>query len=126
MQGSISGRDARGNVTFISKAKGLVMRFAKISTCAAALGAAILLGGCSTGGGGGSPASDQMATGGPTVAETGGNIAIQAGATEAMKKGGLGGSIGYGLQSHGSNLSKALFGKKKAAPKTGVTQTASK
>ena len=125
MQGSISGRDARGNVTFISKAKGLVMRFANISTCAAALGAAILLGGCSTGAGG-SSASDQMATGGPSVAETGGNIAIQAGATEAMKKGGLGGSIGYGLQSHGSNLSKALFGKKKAAPKTGVTQTASK
>jgi hypothetical protein len=97
------------------------MRFAKISTYAAALGAAILLGGCSTGGGG-SPASDQMATGTPSVAETGGNIAIQAGATEAMKKGGLGGSIGYGLQSHGSNLSKALFGKKKAKP----TQTASK
>ena len=90
------------------------MRFAKISTCAAALGAAILIGGCSTGGG--SSASDQMASGGPTVAETGGNIAIQAGATEAMKKGGLGGSIGYGLQSHGSNLSKALFGRKKAKP----------
>jgi|SRR5687768_4699600 len=125
MQGSISGRDACGNVTFTSKAKGLVMRFAKISTCAAALGAAILLGGCSTGGGSSTP-SDQMATGGPSVAETGGNIAIQAGATEAMKKGGLGGSIGYGLQSHGSNLSKALFGKKKATPKTGVTQTASK
>ena len=123
MQGSISGRDACGNVTFTSKAKGLVMRFAKISTCAVALGAAILLGGCSTGGG---SSADQMATGGPSVAETGGNIAIQAGATEAMKKGGLGGSIGYGLQSHGSNLSKALFGKKKAAPKTGVTQTASK
>ena len=95
------------------------MRIAKLSTCAAALGAAILLGGCSTGGG--SSHADQMATG-PTIAETGGNIAIQAGATEAMKKGGLGGSIGYGLQSHGSNLSKALFGKKKAKP----SQTASK
>ena len=102
------------------------MRFAKTSTCVAALGAAILLGGCSMGGGGGSAApteqSDQMATGAPSVAETGSNIAIQAGATEAMKKGGLGGSIGYGLQSHGSSLSKALFGKKKAKPKTDATQ----
>ena len=89
------------------------MRFTKISTCAVALGAAMLLG-CSTGGG---AQNDEMAAAGPTVGETAGNVAIQASATEAMKKGGVGGSIGYGLQSQGSNLSKALFGKKKSAPK---------
>ncbi len=97
------------------------MQFIKVSTCAtAALGAAMLAG-CSSGGAGGGAGgagqSGQMANSGPTVGETAGNVAIQAGATEAMKKGGVGGSIGYGLQSHGSSLSRAIFGKKKAAPK---------
>ena len=92
------------------------MQFTKISTCAIALGAALLLG-CQGNGGKGGTQNDEMAAAGPTVSETAGNIAIQAGATQAMKSGGVGGSIGYGLQSQGSNLSKALFGKKKAAPK---------
>ena len=89
------------------------MRITKISMCAAALSAAMLVG-CSSSGGGATQQSDMSA--GPTASEAGANIAVQAAAQEGMKKGGLGGSIGYGLQSQGSNLSRALFGKKKAAP----------
>jgi hypothetical protein len=90
------------------------MRIAKISTCAAAaLGAAMLVG-CSSGGSGGAAQND--VSGGPTAGEAGANIAMQAAAQEGMKKGGGLGSIGYGLQSQGSNLSRALFGKKKTAP----------
>lgn len=100
------------------------MRFTKGSMGAAVLGAALLTG-CSSMGGGGAQ-SDEMASAGPSVGETGGNIAIQAAATESMKKGGVGGSVGYGLQSHGSSLSRALFGKKKAKPKTDAAQTAGK
>lgn len=99
------------------------MRNAKGWTCAAALGAAMLIGGCASGGAG---ESDEMASAGPTVGETAGNVAIQAGATEAMKKGGTAGSIGYGLQSHGSSLSRALFGRKKAKPKADAAQAATK
>ena len=89
------------------------MRITKISMCAAALSAAMLVG-CSSSGGGATQQSDMSA--GPTASEAGANIAVQAAAQEGMKKGGLGGSIGYGLQSQGSNLSRALFGKKKPAP----------
>lgn len=81
----------------------------------------MLTGGCAAGSAG---ASDEMGSAGPTLGESAGTVAIQAGATEAMKKGGLGGSIGAGLQSHGSSLSRALFGKKKAKPKAAAAQTA--
>ena len=93
------------------------MRITKISMCAAALGAAMLTG-CSMMGGGSGGATTAQPDATPGVAETAGNVAIQAGATQAMKSsaGGVGGSIGYGLQSQSSNLSRALFGKKKAAP----------
>jgi hypothetical protein len=90
------------------------MRITKISMCAAALSAAMLVG-CSSSGGGSAAQQNDMSAG-PTASEAGANIAVQAAAQEGMKKGGLGGSIGYGLQSQGSNLSRALFGKKKAAP----------
>jgi len=96
------------------------MRITKISMCAAALGAAMLTGCSMMGGGSGGATTAQNAQpdATPGVAETAGNVAIQAGATQAMKSsaGGVGGSIGYGLQSQSSNLSRALFGKKKAAP----------
>lgn len=91
------------------------MRIAKFSMCAAALSAAMLVG-CSSSSGGGSTTQHEDMTAGPTAGEAGANIAVQAAAQESMKKGGVGGSIGYGLQSQGSNLSRALFGKKKAAP----------
>jgi len=93
------------------------MRITKISMCAAALSAAMLTGCSMMGGGGGGATTAQNAQpdGTPGVAETAGNVAIQAGATQAMKSsaGGVGGSIGYGLQSQSGNLSRALFGKKK-------------
>ena len=96
------------------------MRFTNVSMCAAALGAALLTG-CSAVGGmagaGGAGTSEEMASGAPTAGETAGSVAIQAAATESLKKGGLGGSIGYGLQNHGASLSRSLFGKKKAQPK---------
>jgi hypothetical protein len=90
------------------------MRIAKISMCAAAVLGAAMLVGCSSGGSGAAAQNDM--SGGPTAGEAGANIAVQAAAQESMKQGGVGGSIGYGLQSQGSNLSRALFGKKKAAP----------
>ena len=96
------------------------MRNTKISMCAAALSTAMLTGCSMMGGGGGGATTAQNAQpdGTPGVAETAGNVAIQAGATQAMKSsaGGVGGSIGYGLQSQSGNLSRALFGKKKPAP----------
>ncbi len=99
------------------------MRFTNVSMCAAALGAALLTG-CSAVGGmagmagaGGAGTSEEMASGAPTAGETAGNVAIQAAATESLKKSGIGGSIGYGLQNHGASLSRSLFGKKKAQPK---------
>ena len=69
------------------------------------------------GGGGAAPSNDQMAGGQPAgVGETAGNVAIQAGASQAMKKGvgGVGGGLGYGIQNQAGNISHALFGKKKA------------
>jgi len=98
------------------------MRFTKVSARAAALGATMILGGCASGG---SSQGDEMAAAGPTVGETTGNIAVQAAASESIKKGGAGGSIGYGLQSQGHNLSRALFGRKKAQPKPEATAAAS-
>lgn len=86
----------------------------KLCGCAAALGAALLIGGCASSG---SSSDESVADAGPGVAETGGNIAVQAAASESMKKGGVGGSLGYGLQSQGHNLSRALFGRKKTSPK---------
>jgi hypothetical protein len=97
------------------------MHFVKSSACAVALGAA-MLSGCSMmggggGGGGAAAANPQVGTAQqPGVGETAGNVAIQAGASQAMKKGvgGAGGGLGYGVQSQAGNISRALFGKKKA------------
>src|SRR5215210_4435209 len=91
----------RGSCVHIVFRKGLVMRIAKVSMCAAALAAAMLTG-CSMGGGA-AGSSDQMSAGQPGVGETAGNVAMQAGASQAMKGSGVGGGIGYGLQSQAGN-----------------------
>jgi len=94
------------------------MRLVNSSVCAIALGAA-MMSGCSMMGAGAGAASAKPQVGTaqqPGVGETAGNVAIQAGASQAMKKGvgGVGGGLGYGVQSQAGNISHALFGKKKA------------
>lgn len=112
--------DVTREITFTSFSfleRAFVMRHSKLSACAALLGAAMLSGCSMMGGGGAAPSNDQMAGGQPAgVGETAGNVAIQAGASQAMKKGvgGVGGGLGYGIQNQAGNISHALFGKKKA------------